>query len=77
MKERWTELPECGNIRLRQRPQPTYWQRHKRTLLKVLTAAAGVAGIVLLFRVEQDPRWGLAAIPLLVGALIAQSWAKD
>lgn len=73
----WTEWPQAGNIHLRQRPQPTYWQRHKRTLLKVLTAAAGVAGIILLYRVEQDPRWGLAAIPLLVGAIIAQSWAKD
>ena len=73
----WTEWPQAGNIRLRQRPQPTYWQRHKRTLLKVLTVAAGVVGIILLFIVESDPRWGLAAIPLLVGALIAQSWAKD
>lgn len=73
----WTEWPQAGNIRLKQRPKERFWRHHKRLLLKVLTAITGVAGIVLLFRIEQDPRWGLAAIPLLVGALIAQSWAKD
>ena len=73
----WTDLPECGNIRLKQRPRESFLRRHKRALLKALTAITGFAGIVLLFWIEQDPRWGLAAIPLLVGALIAQSWAKD
>ena len=73
----WTEWPEAGNIRLKQRPKERFWRHRKRLLLKVLTAITGVAGIVLLFRIEQDPRWGLAAIPLLVGAIIAQSWAED